>query len=253
MINLKLIDIVEGEDFQREPDRAANLSYVHNAESGFCVWTDDQYKEYGVNAAALGDKNSMFTDMSQNKHLDIGMGYYIPMNHYRMVDVHFHPPNTNLKPSFSDIEETIASMNANIAFRDSNSEYDRSVFSKDGEFIGTKVDYILPISFIGMRRNNSEGYGLILYQALSTKIRIYKFYEFIAQYCNEKYNTEFTPEIFACFPGIPTKFNSPRRMAELLNLSGQFKSDFINSKRGRITPRSVGKIKQFKIIKTEVD
>ena len=113
MTKFRLSNIIAREDFLIELKRAAIISYETNGESGFCVYTDEKHLEFHVNKAVKGKEKAISTETDPETNYESGVGYFVPMFHYVSIDVHFHPPVSNLHPSPADIREHIKSMDIN--------------------------------------------------------------------------------------------------------------------------------------------
>lgn len=253
MKNLK--EIMEREDFSRELKRATLISYENNSESGFCVWTDDTYTNYNVNQSIVGKKESIYTDMSQLKKHETGKGFYVPLCCYKAISIHFHPPNSNIKPSIGDIKEYFASLETNKNLGDSNGEHEKSVFKKDRwgeqEVIGEKIEYVVPVHLIGMVRNNPKNYELLIYQATSVNSQLNRFFQFIIDYINKESGVEFTIDMLHLLGGIPVGFWSPKRVVNLLNMSNQFYAETIKIHNNGISKTNLEKLTEFNFILTK--
>src|SRR3989344_9547947 len=182
---IELVDIVRGQDFLREIHRAASLSHEHKRETGFNVYCDEQLSQPYVNRAVLGHDTSIETDMTQEVKHEPQNGFHIPMYNYRLLGVHFHPPNSNLRPSAPDIKESLNARRVNVNLRESDSQ-ERDVYGdkEKTKLIGYEIDFPNPVSMVGLVRDKPENIELLVYQGTTEDpISFDRFSKFVADYC----------------------------------------------------------------------
>lgn len=169
---IDLNEILNREDFKQELARAAEISFKNRLESYFLVYFNGE--EIKVNQAVKGckelsilsrekidseitDKDYYYYCPSENNAAGItskkGKGVYIELDSYSLLNVHFHPPNTTIIPSYSD-------------FRASN--LSRIVNQRLALFNG-KIRYINPISIVGCCLGNQDNFQLFCYQEKTKK------------------------------------------------------------------------------------
>nr|MBI4156125.1 hypothetical protein [Candidatus Woesearchaeota archaeon] len=252
---IKLVDIVSGEDFLREIHRAASLSYEHNKESGFSVYTDESFSQPYVNKAVLGEERTASSDMIIGHKHEPNSGYHIPYLFYRLIHLHFHPPKSNLHPSHGDIFDYLNARIANTNLRDSSSsEFERKVYEKEDntQLKGFKIDYANPISMIGLVRNKPDNIELLVYQGITEEpISIYKFCKFVSNYCTKLYRIkDFEPEDTEIY-GFPTRFRSTKKVVEFLNVSKYLRAINVKIKNGKLSSKDLEKLSKFQLIQTQ--
>jgi len=184
---IELVDIVRGQDFLREIHRAASLSHEHKRETGFNVYCDEQLSQPYVNRAVLGHDTSIETDMTQEVKHEPQNGFHIPMYNYRLLGVHFHPPNSNLRPSAPDIKESLNARRVNVNLRESDSQ-ERDVYGdkEKTKLIGYEIDFPNPVSMVGLVRDKPENIELLVYQGTTEDpISFDRFSKFVVDFLNE--------------------------------------------------------------------
>lgn len=253
---ISLARIVRGSDFLRELDRAANLSYKGKRESGFVVYSEEALLEPHVNLAVEGEKESISGEMTPILDLDRrpkpNTGAYIPTYGYCLINLHFHPPKSNLHPSLNDIYHHLISWRANINMNEASGEFRRRVYKNKEEFEleGFEVDYVSPISIIGLARDNPKKIELLIYQGITEKpVKLSRFCEFVSEY-QYKLNGRKEDPLDIEFAGFPaTRFNSGKRIAEFLNASKYFQVTNIRVNNGKLSEEDLKKLEKFQLIK----
>jgi hypothetical protein len=248
---IELVDLVKGRDFLREIHRAASLSYEHKRETGFNVYCDEQISQPYVNRAVLGHNTSIETDMTTEAKHEPQYGAHIPMYNYRLVDVHFHPPKSNLHPSGADINENLAARRVGVNLRESSS-HEREVYEDEQETkqIGYEIDFPNPVSMIGLVRDKPENIELLVYQGITEgPITFDTFSEFVADYCQKLYGGEYEPMIFHAF-GFSTRFTSTKRVVEFLNDSKYLQAVDVKIRNGKLSDKDLEKLRKFELIQT---
>ena len=255
--NINLAKIVNGIDFLRELNRAAALSYKGKRESGFVVYSEEALLEPHVNLAVEGEKESISGEMTPILDADCrpkpGTGAYIPIYGYCLVNVHFHPPKSNLHPSMNDIYHHLISWRANINMNEASGEFHRTVYKNKGEFEleGFEVDYVAPVSIIGLARDNPKKIELLVYQGITeTPVKLSKFCEFVSDY-QYKLNGRKEDPLDIEFAGFPAaRFNSGKRIAEFLNASKYFQAANLRVNDGKLSEEDLKKLEKFQLIKS---
>lgn len=250
---IELANIVRSDDFLREINRAATISYENNKEAGFNIYTDEHLSQSYVNRAVLGKDHSIETDMTvgPKKH-EPKNGFHIPMFNYRLVHVHFHPPKSDLHPSRSDIWECLAASRANVNLRDSSSEFEREVYDdkKETKLIGYERDYPNSVSIIGLVKDDLTNIELLVYQGIIFEQNLFeKFCEFVADYCENLYGIEYDSFVIE-LSGFPTRFRSTKRVLEFLNASKCFQAVDVKIKNGQLSDKDWKKLNKFQLIHT---
>lgn len=244
---IELTDIVAGDEFLPQICAAARLSQQHKAESGFIVHCDEKFGNVVINQAVLGEEYSIKTDMTEGVKCEPQTGVYVQPNGYRLVHVHFHPPETCLFPSESDIKESALARVAGMSLRDDDfSIHAREARTKYGER-GVNMDYPNPVSIIGLvRRRIVE---LLVYQWITREpIPVSKFWEFAGTYSRPKVSAE-DIEMFG-FSFININNSSPQRAVEFLAASTYLRAVYVRMKNGYLSDKDLEKLKPFHLIKT---
>jgi len=255
---IELADIVMSSDFLREICRAAVLSYEHKKESGFSVYCDEQLSQPQINKAIFGRKTSI---EAKNKQ-----GFYIPMDNYRLVSLHFHPPKSNIYPSGTDIDQSLNERKINVNLREtlSNSKIEVYRDEKKTEQLGYNIDFPNPVCMIGLVRDKPENIEFLVYQGITEEpIKFCKFSNFVADYCQrlngrknepiESQETELlrlSQETFFLTFGFPIKFTSTKTILEFLNSSKYLQAADVKIRNGQLSNKDLRKLRKFELIKT---
>ncbi len=250
---IELVDILKGEDFLREVYRAAQMSYRHNKESGFSIYTDKHFLHQSVNHAVLGKKYSTPSDMTIDHKHKTQKGYYLAPECFRLIDLHFHPPNSHLHPSPGDIYDCLSTRRVNVVLRDSSSQ--REIYRDHEEILlrGYEIDYINPVSIIGLVRDNPKNIELLIYQEITEEpITFEMFCKFVADYCQRLYGGKKWEPIEIEALGFPTMFRSTKKIIEFLNASAYLQAIEIKIRNGRISNRDLKKLRKFQLIETRL-
>jgi hypothetical protein len=254
---INLARIVCGDDFLRELDRAATLSYKGKRESGFVVYSEEALLEPHVNLAVEGEKESIVGEMSPI--LDSGQrpkpdtGAYIPTYGYCLISLHCHPPKSNLHPSLNDIYHHLISWRTNIIMNEASGEFHRTIYTneEESELEGFEVDYVAPVSIIGLVRANPKKIELLVYQGITEEpVTLSRFCEFVADYYHKLDGRKETPSDieFAGFPA--TRFSSGKRIAAFLNASTYFHAVDIRVDDGKLSEKDLNKLEEFQLIRS---
>jgi len=247
---IELVDIVSGNGFLREIRRAAAMSYNHNKESGFCVYTDEDFSKPYINEAVLGEEHSASSDMVEGHEHEPKKGYHIPPMWYRLIHLHFHPPKSDLHPSKGDIADCLDARIANRNLRDFSSEFQKSIY-EGIKLIGYEVDYANPVSIICLVRDKPEDIELLVYQGITEEPILFEdFCKFVADYCNKLYGGEKWKTEDVLVLGFPTRFKSTKRVVEFLNASNYFQAVDVRIRNGKLSAEDLEKLGRFHLIQT---
>lgn len=250
MEKINLNEIVQREDFRRELNRAAALSYDYNKESGFCAWTNEKYEKINVNEAVQGGDRTIETDLTEEAYHEEGKGCHIPSECYRVVFVHFHPPKDHLRPSPADIKDILEARRINQNLRDFAEELHKEVYDKNNISKGYKVKFINPVSITGLVKKPGE-MELLIYQGSTKKTaEIEDFNKFAADYYNKLYGQKGSGW------GIKTtryhfRFKSPKRVVDFLKTSRYFQAENIRVGKEELSKKAKEKLEKFKLIQTK--
>lgn len=251
--SIRLADIMGGQEFLREMQRAADISYNNSKESGFVVYIDDTLSHPQVNRAVIGDEHSIDTDMSTDVEYKSNKGAYIPADNYRLVHVHFHPTKSDLHPSEKDINNYLAAKKMNETLRDS-AEFEREVYEDEDEIklVGHELDFLNSVAVIGLVGDKPENIELLVYQGIpENPVTFYEFCEFVENYCKRLYGKGMPDASSIEMLGFPTRFRSTKKVVEFLNASGYFRAVDVKIRNGKISKGDLKKLSQFKLVETK--
>ena len=261
---INLVDVVTRTDFLKELYKAARMSYAKHKEAGFGVYTDDDFSEISVNRAALGkvgkDKELQMTQHYMSSEFAIaskdkeGQGMRVPVDHYTLLFLHFHPGKDTLIPSSGDIAYLLYLRKFNETLLDS-SETEREVYKSKKEhiLIGYEIDYVNPVAIVCSVGKCWKDIDLIFVQGITMRsIDPDKFLQYAARYCNKldgRRTRDLDGDLTAAF-GYFHRFRSRNQVLEFLNASKYLQAVNLKIRDGKIKDNDLKKLKDFELVQT---
>ena len=261
---INLVDIVTRTTFLKELYKAAGMAYAKKKESGFAVYTNDGFSEISVNRAVLGkvekDKvlqmiqHSMSSEFATSSKDKEGQGMRVPVDHYTLLFLHFHPGKDTLIPSGVDIAYLLSLRKFNETLLDS-SETEREVYKSKEEpvTIGYEIDYVNPVAMVCSVGKRQKDIDLIFIQGITKRsIDPDKFLQYAARYCN-KLNGQRTRDLdgdLIAALGYFHRFRSRNQVLEFLNGSKYLRAVDVKIRDGKIRDSDLKKLKNFELIQT---
>ena len=261
---INLVDIVTRTDFLSELYKAARMSRTKHKESGFAAYTNDGFSEISVNRAVLGrvekDKvlhmiqHSMSSEFATSSKDKEGQGMRVPVDHYTLLFLHFHPGKDTLIPSGVDIAYLLYLRKFNETLLDS-SETERTVYKSKKEpiLIGYDIDYVNPAAIVCSVGKRQKDIDLIFIQGITKgAIDPDKFLQYAARYCN-KLNGQRTRDLdgdLIAALGYFHRFKSRSQVLEFLNGSKYLRAVDVKIRDGKIKDSDLKKLRAFELVQT---
>jgi hypothetical protein len=240
------------------------MSALKHQEAGFSVYTNEDFSEIHVNHAVLGkvakDKKLHMTQHYMSTELAIdaqdkaGQGMHVPLDHYTLLFLHFHPGNKILIPSGVDIAHLLYLRKFNETLLDA-SETERKVYKNQEEpmLTGYEIDYANPVGTVCSVGKYGKDIDLIFFQGTTRKsIAPDKFLQYAARYCNKlegRRTRDLDANLIATL-GYFHRFRSRNEVLEFLNSSKYLQTGDLKIRNRKLKDKNLEKLRKFELVQT---